>query len=244
MKYTDETLNEYIDRQLPEDEEQRITEAIENDQVLRARVRELRTVRSLVRLSFSKTHTDGDEPPAKDRPSGLSGKKAIAASLFVALGALAGWLLKDSLTAGSPAYPDKQAVFLNTTQLNDLDAEEIKAILHVSTADPAVVDAALDEAERLLQKYRATHKRLELELIANASGLNILRADVSPQKRRLLELQARFDNFSLLACNKAIKRLQREKGINPKLLPGVKVVPSALDRILLRLDMGWAYIRA
>ena len=119
----------------------------------------------------------------------------------------------------------------------------IKAVLHVRSANPYKLNMALDNAEALMQRYKNQNKQLVLEILVNAEGLALVRADSSLFRTRIRQMQSRYTTLSFLACNKTIKRLRRETGINPKLLPGVVIVPSALDQITNRLEKGWGYIK-
>jgi len=102
--------------------------------------------------------------------------------------------------------------------------------------------ATLDNIEQLLLKYEQNNRILNLEIIVHSSGLNILRADITPAGQRIQDLMARYNNLTFLACNKTIRRLKEDKGVEVKLLPGVEVVPSALEQVLKRIQEKWVYV--
>jgi intracellular sulfur oxidation DsrE/DsrF family protein len=79
--------------------------------------------------------------------------------------------------------------------------------------------------------------------VANGAGLDLLRADRSPLAERVIALNERHPNVKLIACNLTMDRLRR-RGETVALLPGVQVVPSALDEIVDRLNSGWLYVRS
>ena len=64
----------------------------------------------------------------------------------------------------------------------------------------------------------ANGNQLDLEIIANARGLDLLRVDTTPFAARITELTEKYDNLSILDCSRAIKRLQ-DLGIKVKLVP-------------------------
>ena len=115
-------------------------------------------------------------------------------------------------------------------------------LLHLSSAEPDKLDRALDTAEQLLATYRSQDKPIEVELVANAGGLELLRADISPYAERVRALQRQYDNLTFMACQTAMDRLRREKHVSPDLLPEALVTPNALEEILNRLQQGWVYI--
>ena len=83
---------------------------------------------------------------------------------------------------------------------------------------------------------------MQLEVVANAEGLKLLRADTSPYPERIRRMALQFNNISFLACNRAIEKL-RMNGIDVHLLPEARVIPGALEEIVDRLQQGWVYIR-
>jgi len=116
-------------------------------------------------------------------------------------------------------------------------------VLHVSTSRRETLQTALDDVEEVLRAAARRGRRIEIEIVANSSGLELLRADTSPFPARIASLRAQYSNLTLVACNQTIGRL-REKGVMVRLLPGVQSAPTALDQIVKRLQGGWAYVRA
>ena len=117
--------------------------------------------------------------------------------------------------------------------------------MHLNTSDLTKVKEALDTAEELLRTYAETNQQAEMEIVANAGGLDLLRVSQSAYAERVQDLQNQYLNVHFLACQTAMDRLRREQGIDISgdLLPGVGVTPSALDQILDRLREGWVYIK-
>jgi intracellular sulfur oxidation DsrE/DsrF family protein len=123
------------------------------------------------------------------------------------------------------------------------DTRDLKVILHVGDADRTRLGKALDKTEELLAAAERSQRSIKLEVIANGGGLNLLRADTSPFRERIQNLQSRHANLVLLACKHTLERLKLEKGIDVQLLPGVKVGNPALEHIITRLEKGWVYVR-
>ena len=102
---------------------------------------------------------------------------------------------------------------------------------------------ALDEVEDVLRSARSTHRSIEVEIVANGTGLDLLHAGITPYAARVAAMRAEFPNLGLVACGQTLQRL-REQGIAVELLPGTEVAPSALDQVVKRLQTGWVYVRA
>ena len=64
-----------------------------------------------------------------------------------------------------------------------------------------------------------------------------------PYTKRLQALAKQYDNLGLLVCQRALNKLQSEKGVQLDLVPEAKVVESAMNEVIKRQQEGWAYIR-
>ena len=238
---SNELLNAYLDNELDSDERAEIMTALENDSALAGRLCELRNIKELTQLAYRTPISE-----AKSRSHWKFGKQyahmAVAATLFLAVGALAGWFAHDGIGMNSVLRSQQQIV--SDSSLSELSAvtEQKKVILHIDTADPEKLTTALDSAEDLLVTSADNGVPLALEIIANAKGLDLLRVDTTPSAERIRDLSNKYDNLSILACNRAIQRLE-ELGINVNLVPEAQIAPSALDQIVHRLKQGWVYIK-
>jgi uncharacterized protein len=242
---SEEQLNAFIDGELDSEDRARILAAIQGDAMLKASACELRTVQELVR------HAYGYPDIQKSRrcaPAMSGWGKGLAASLLLTSGALLGWF-GHGQTAESrlqAMYWDEQNSFQSASLPKAAEVTGHKKVLvHLNTSDLHKVKEALDTAEQMLRTYAQNNQLAEMEIVANAGGLDLLRASHSPYAERVRELQEQYLNVHFLACQTAMDRVRREQGIDVStdLLPGVGVTPSALDQILDRLREGWVYIK-
>ena len=218
-----EMQNAFVDGQLDAADWSALVERMGEDEALRRRMCELRTLKDMTRGAYAGVRSRRASPLA--RRWGW----ASAAGLAIVF-ALAGWLGHDALERTRGA-----------AELRGVAADRI--LVHVASSRGEVVDAALQEVEDYLRDARAAGRRVQVEIVANQTGLDILRAGASAYAARLERLRATYPNLSYIACNQTAGRL-REKGVHVELLPGVKVAPTALDEIVRRMQQGWLYIRA
>ncbi len=120
----------------------------------------------------------------------------------------------------------------------------VKVLIHVSQTNAANSPETLDEIENLVRYYREQHQSARVEVIINAGGLDLVRADTTRFAERIRRMQRDYDNLTFAACQNTIDRLKREQGITARLLPGVTVIDSGVAQIMRRQQQGWAYIRA
>lgn len=83
---------------------------------------------------------------------------------------------------------------------------------------------------------------MEIEIVANSYGINLMRAGVSPHEARIVRMTRRHANLQWVACNQTIARYTREGQI-VELLPVARAAPTAIGEIVTRLQQGWTYVR-
>lgn len=240
---SDEQLNAFVDGQLDADEKSRILSALNADDELSRRACELHRLHDLVQHAYDLPPSVSNRQPVNTQRRGW--RQAVAAAVMLAVGGTLGWIAHARQLQPlnlQAMYLDEEKAF----QTSELDQAPIqgahKILLHLSSAEPEKLEHALTTVENLLKRYQQRAQPVEVELIANAGGLNLLRADTSPYAKRVSALQRQYDNLTFVACQTAMDRLRRDKLQNPDLLPEALITPNALEEILLRLQQGWVYI--
>jgi len=220
----------FVDGELDQAEWARVAARLQQDEGLRAQVCGIRAVKDLVQNAYA-------QPAVAPRPR-LRGTRWAAIAAVCLLSVAAGWLGRS---AWSPEAIELERALTAGATLREIVGDRI--LVHVSTSRRETIATALDEIEDVLRAASRDGRWLRVEVVANSSGLDMLRSDVAPFPERLAALRAAYPGVTLVACNQSIDRL-REKGVVVRLLPGVEVAPSALDQVVKRLQGGWAYVRA
>jgi len=235
---SEEFLNAFVDDQLDGTEKSQTFDAIEHDDVLKQRVCELRGLKEQMRHAY-------EHPPGIGKPEGgqrhlrASRLQALAACLLLCIGGASGWFAHTWTEMGTSIEYTR---LFQSLQRNTADAEPHKFIVHVGSSNPVRLKTALDETENLLESSRQSSRKLQIEIIANGGGLDLLRTDASPYAQRVSLMQEKYPNLDLIACGQTIKKLEA-KGVHVQLLPHTGVASSALDQIALRLKQDWSYIK-
>lgn len=237
-QYSDEMLNAYLDGELDTDEQKGLIEALNTEQTLNQRVCELARVRRMVQVAYHDVTADylQNTPPAR-----LSRKfAAIAAGLVLVVGTSLGWVAHQYTHTPQGLLELASHVEFN----NQRAAEETwRVLLHLTTDNPTRLQVVLDEAEALLEQRSRNNQPVQMQILANGKGLNLLRADTSAYSQRIKAMQERYKNLVFVACGTAIRRLQEEKKLNVQLLPDIDVAPSALGEVMQKQSQGWTYIK-
>ncbi|HFQ13828.1 MAG TPA: hypothetical protein ENK40_03415 [Gammaproteobacteria bacterium] len=238
--YSDEFLNAYIDGELAADERSQLLDEMRQNPELASRLCKLQKVKDMVQLAYYNAATETPEP----RTGYLRGHglRALAASLLLGLGLLIGNFSAQQNDHLSPLLQLAQ-----TTERFDArpaaDKQEWKLMLHVNSGDPARLRTVLNEAEQILKTSHNSPRKVQIEMLVNGEAIRMLEDKDTPFARKILAMESRYDNIRFLACQIALNRHKDEDGFDIDLLPGIKVVPSALTEAANRQREGWTYLR-
>lgn len=231
--FDDQALGAFVDGLLDTAHSEMIINAMEDDAGVRESVYQLRRAKDLMRLGFSDAIS----------PSGSSAKvtprdwkifsRGIAASVAALVIAFGAGMLGQKHYGGAPDLTGQSLASLSQQQANNI-------ILHISESDPQQFSAALTYAEEYLQEHQA--QGYQIDVVANAGGLDMMRADTSPLKQQMIEMLSKYDNVHFIACANAIRTL-RQKGIEPVFIEGIYTKDTAMDYIISRIRSGWGYIK-
>lgn len=238
-RVSDETLHAFVDGQLDVADNEALIARLRSDSALAERVCDLRNLKNMVRLAYT-------EPPRVSSSIGLEARRwprtqrCAAACLILLVGLTSGWVLR-----GLEASP-------GTAQLNVLDGyqpvslatapDPNRIVLHLDSDEPTRMEAVLDRAEALLDEAERQGRTIELEVVANSHGINLMRAGVSPHAARIARMTERHANLHLIACSQTIARYTSQ-GHKVELLPVAQAAPTAIGEIVSRLQQGWTYVK-
>ena len=229
-------LNAFVDGELDAFDEGRVLDAMQRDAGIAQRVNELRLGKDLLRHAYPMDARTGKARGFRSHPGWRP--LAAAAFLLIALGAGAGWTGHAWQENDDGDYSRLVRQPGTVAQAADRD----RILLHVSSSAPERVSAMLDETEGVLAAARHSGRPIAIEILANSTGLDVLRRSATGAPARLAALRAEYPNLTLVACGQTIERL-RERGIVVQLLPETAVATSALDEVVTRIHDGWTYVR-
>jgi intracellular sulfur oxidation DsrE/DsrF family protein len=230
MKFSEDMVNAYADGELQGSEKDEFEAALICDADLQYALDEVLELKSVLRSAYRNI----EELPAQRQSPVLSYRLASYIGLFLLVFS-SGWVSGDFINKSNSVSAVTKNASADSTALN-------KYILHIGTHDDAKFRRALNEAEALLTKYQANQSPVELEVIANAGGLDLFRENATPYAERIRRISQTYPNIRFIACSNAIDRL-REKGIEPNLINTVQQGPTAIDQVVMRMNQGWSYIK-
>jgi len=236
--FSDEYLNAYLDDELDTDERAQLLEALRQDGELSARVCKLQKVKEMVQLAY---HNFEAEQSTQHTPAHKPVWPALAASFLLALGLLTGWFANNHFEQQPRLLDLAKAAQTHNTHATAQD--EWRLVMHVDSSDPARFNIMLDETEQLLKASAQQQQKVRIEILTNGGGLMLVEESNAPYTQRLQSLAKQYDNLGLIACQRALDSLKKDKGVDLDLVPEATVVESAMNQVIKRQQEGWAYIR-
>jgi uncharacterized protein len=235
---SDEYLNSFVDNQLGSAEKIKAFDTIRRDEKLKDRVCELNSLKSMMQHAYNLPPVYL-YAPAKNLRGRTFKFQTLAACLLLLLGGASGWFTHAWSSKGSE---HDLAALVQNAQPAAAIVDTRNIIVHVSNSNPLNLKATLDETESLLETYKHAKRQIQIEVIANKRGVDLLRANVSAYQGRINLMQAKYPNLNFLVCGQTINKLH-SKGENVQLLPHTGVASSAAQQINMRLNQGWGYVR-
>ncbi len=222
--WDDATLSAYIDGELDAARQNAVLAAMEHNKALSERICRLRRTKDLMRTGYGSAVPPQREQPGRKTPWHVL-RRGLAASIVVlAIGigsGLLGYVLAERSTATLAGVSDPNRV-----------------LLHIDDSKPEHFERLLDYAEHFLQENQ--DKGVQVEVVANSSGLDLLRTGHSPYEARVKALGEKYHNLQFIACMNAIRNLKRA-GQDVTLIEDVHTDETAVDHIVKRLQQGWTY---
>lgn len=233
---SDELLNAFVDNEFPAKERARILKQIHMDKEKKATACALTHLKDQVKTSYQ------DIPQYK----GVQPRKkfhkwyALTASLLMLFVLSVAYLGVDSIA-------QQRMVILDPTgsgqQLAVKNNNEMRIVFHVSQTSRLKGAELLDDIEHLLLEYQQAGKRIRVEVVAHAQGLDLLRQSLSADKNRITEMSRKYPDLTFVACLNTIERLKREQGIDVVLVDDVLSAKSGVAHVVKRQQQGWIYIQ-
>lgn len=150
---------------------------------------------------------------------------------FFAIAAVGLLLIAGLLISGGPSVAAQQS------------AKSHRLLLQINTEDLQTMNIVLGNAMNAKKYYDEKGEALQVEVVAYGPGISMLRQDKSPVKDRLEEAKKAIPGLALSMCNNAKMAAEKREGHEITPLPGVKVVPAGIVRVMELQEEGWSYVK-
>lgn len=239
-RITDEEIHSFIDGELDRETRRQLQDIINKYPELAEKVQNYRRVDQAFKDAYSELELPAStaenktaNKPAKQ--SAIVKSQKMIAAIVLPLIFLSGWLAHSCIVS-----PQLQQHLLGGINLAYQNNHKLNAIYHIDVDETIAADELLTRVEHILKAYN--ERNIEVEVVANSEGLNLLRTDTSEYALRLSELSEHYNNLSFVACSNAVKRLER-RGIEVRLVNRTDAQLSAVEHVVNRMREGWTYIK-
>jgi intracellular sulfur oxidation DsrE/DsrF family protein len=117
--------------------------------------------------------------------------------------------------------------------------------IQVDQNDPQVMNLALNNANAVIEYYRAKNEDVDIDVVAFGPGLHMLRADTSPVQDRIKRLKDMVfpGKIQFSACNNTKQGMEKAEGHAISVVPDATIVPSGVVHLMELQEQGWSYVR-
>ena len=117
--------------------------------------------------------------------------------------------------------------------------------IQIDQNDPQVMNLALNNANAVIEYYRARNEDVDIDVVAYGPGLHILRSDTSPVQDRIKRLKDMVfpGKIQFSACNNTRQGMEKAEGHAIPILADATVVPSGVVHLMELQEQGWSYVR-
>jgi intracellular sulfur oxidation DsrE/DsrF family protein len=118
------------------------------------------------------------------------------------------------------------------------------AVILIDRNDPHVMGHAISYSANLSKHFAEKGLKLQLEVVANGSGIEVFRADKTPLRDPLAALRQMVPDIALSMCASSKMIAEAKEQVAIQLIEGATLVPFGIGRVVDLQMKGWAYIHA
>ena len=122
-------------------------------------------------------------------------------------------------------------------------ARSHKLAIQVDENKPEVMALALNNAQNVLDHFKAKGEPVTVEIVAYGPGLHMLRDDTSPVKSRIAAMSLAEPSLAFIACEITRTNQSKQEGRAITLVSEARSTASGVVRLMELQAEGYAYIR-
>jgi intracellular sulfur oxidation DsrE/DsrF family protein len=119
---------------------------------------------------------------------------------------------------------------------------EHRVVILIDSDDEKVMGHAISYSMNLARSYAQKNEKVKIEIVANGAGIKLLRADTSPLQQPLAFLRQAVPDIVLTMCDSSRQIAEQKEGRAIALVPGARLVPFGIGRLIELQEAGWSYI--
>ncbi len=125
---------------------------------------------------------------------------------------------------------------------SSLQTKQHRVVILIDSDDAKVMGHAISYAINLERSFAAKSETVQIEVVANASGIKLLRADTSPLQEPLAAVRQVVPGIVFSMCDSSRRLAEQKEGHAISLIPGARLVPFGIGRVVELEEAGWSYV--
>ncbi len=117
-----------------------------------------------------------------------------------------------------------------------------RLVILIDSNDRKVMGHAISYAMNISRAYAIKNEAVKIEIVANGSGIELLRDDISPLKQPLAALRQAIPDIVLSMCDSSRQIAEQKEGHAISPLPGARIVPFGIGRVMELQEAGWSFL--
>jgi intracellular sulfur oxidation DsrE/DsrF family protein len=117
-------------------------------------------------------------------------------------------------------------------------------VILIDRNDPYVMGHTISYSANLSRHFAEKGLKLQVEVVANGSGIEVFRADKTPLRDPLAALRQMVPGIVLSMCASSKMIAEAKEHVTIQLIEGATLVPFGIGRVVELQMKGWAYIHA
>lgn len=117
-----------------------------------------------------------------------------------------------------------------------------RLVILIDTNDQRVMGHAISYAANIWRAYSSKNQPVTIEIVANGTGIELLRDDISPLKQPLAMLKQTIPDLTLSMCDSSRQIAEQKEGHAIAPVAGARIVPYGIGRVMELQEAGWSFI--
>jgi uncharacterized protein len=151
-------------------------------------------------------------------------------------------LSRRLLLAGGAVAATATAAAANAANKGDRLLDGV--VVLIDRNDPYVMGHTISYSANLSRHFAEKGLKLQIEVVANGSGIEVFRADKTPLRDPLATLRQMVPDITLSMCASSKMIAEAKEHVTIQLIEGATLVPFGIGRVVELQMKGWAYIHA
>jgi intracellular sulfur oxidation DsrE/DsrF family protein len=123
-----------------------------------------------------------------------------------------------------------------------VNANEHRVVILIDSEDEKVMGHAISYAMNISRSFAQRNEKTQIEIVANGSGIKLFRADTSPLQQPLAFLREALPDVVFSMCDSSRHIAEQKEGHAIALIPGARLVPFGIGRVVELEEAGWSYV--